>query len=59
MATIKVKLRQSSVAGRAGTIFYQLIHKKNIKQITTELDCILMNGMRSERWLQQLPLTEK
>ena len=37
MATIKVKLRQSSVAGRAGTIFYQLIHKKNIKQITTDI----------------------
>ena len=37
MATIKVKLRQSSVVGRVGTIFYQLIDKKNIKQITTDI----------------------
>lgn len=37
MATIKVKLRQSSVAGRAGTIFYQLTHRKSIRQIATEI----------------------
>ena len=28
MATIKVKLRPSSVVGRAGTIFYQVTHRR-------------------------------
>ncbi len=30
MATIKVKLRFSSVTGRAGTIFYQVTHRRAI-----------------------------
>ena len=37
MATIKVKLRPSSVAGRAGTIFYQVTHRKATQQITTNI----------------------
>lgn len=37
MATIKVKLRLSSVTGRAGTIFYQVIHQKATRQITTNI----------------------
>jgi len=35
MATIKVKLRPSSVAGRAGTIFYQVTHRRATQHITT------------------------
>ena len=37
MATIKVKLRPSSVQGRAGTIFYQVTHRRSIQQITTDV----------------------
>lgn len=37
MATIKVKLRPSSVVGRAGTIFYQITHRRAIRQITTNI----------------------
>ncbi len=37
MATIKVKLRPSSVVGRAGTIFYQATHRRATQQITTNL----------------------
>ncbi len=37
MATIKVKLRPSSVAGRAGTIFYQVTHRRVTQQITTNI----------------------
>jgi len=37
MATIKVKLRPSSVAGRAGTIFYQVTHRRATQQITTSI----------------------
>jgi len=37
MATIKVKLRLSSVAGRSGTIYYQVTHRRATKQITTNI----------------------
>ena len=37
MATIKVKLRPSSVTGRAGTIFYQVTHRRATQQITTNI----------------------
>ena len=37
MATIKVKLRPSSVVGRAGTIFYQVTHRRATQQITPNI----------------------
>ena len=37
MATVKVKLRPSTVPGKAGTIYYQLIHLRQVKQITTKI----------------------
>lgn len=37
MATIKVKLRPSSVAGRAGTMLYQITHRRSTQQITTNI----------------------
>lgn len=37
MATVKVKLRPSSVKGKAGTIYYQIIHTRRTQHITTTL----------------------
>ena len=37
MATIKVKLRPSSVVGRAGTVYYQVTHRRAAQQITTNI----------------------
>ena len=37
MATIKVKLHPSSVVGRAGTVYYQVIHRRATQQITTNI----------------------
>lgn len=37
MATVKVKLRPSSVVGRAGTIFYQVTHRRATQQTTTNI----------------------
>ena len=37
MATVKVKLRPSSVEGKAGVIFYQITHSRKTQQITTKL----------------------
>ena len=37
MATVKVKLRPSTVPGKAGTIYYQLTHPRQVKQITTKI----------------------
>lgn len=35
MATVKVKRRPSTVEGKAGTIFYQIIHDRVIRQLKT------------------------
>jgi hypothetical protein len=37
MATIKVKLRPSSVEGKADVIYYQITHNRKTQQITTRL----------------------
>lgn len=36
MATIKLKFRPSTVQGKAGTLCYQLCHRQENRQITTE-----------------------
>lgn len=36
MATIKLKFRASSVEGKEGTLYYQVIHKRNVKWISTD-----------------------
>lgn len=55
MATIKVKLRESTVAGKAGTVYYQLTHGRQVRQITT---CI---HVLPEKWdkVNQCPLSLK
>lgn len=44
MATIKVKLRPSSVVGRAGTIYYQVTHRGATQQLTTNI------RLRPDEW---------
>ena len=36
MASVKVKFRQSTVNGREGTLYYQVIHNRVVRQINTE-----------------------
>jgi len=36
MATIKVKFRPSTVADREGTIYYQIIHERKVKQLFSD-----------------------
>lgn len=36
MASIKVKFRPSTVAGREGTIFYQIIHERRPRQVLSD-----------------------
>ena len=37
MATIKMKLRASSIAGKAGTVYYQVTHRRIVRQISTDI----------------------
>lgn len=37
MATVKVKFRNSTVEGKAGTVYYQLCHGQSNRQITTRM----------------------
>lgn len=36
MASIKVKFRPSTVAEHEGTIYYQIIHERKVRQLLTE-----------------------
>lgn len=36
MATVKVKFRPSTIAGREGSIYYQIIHERTIRQYLTD-----------------------
>lgn len=36
MATVKIKFRPSTVAGREGTIFYQIIHERRPRQLLSD-----------------------
>ncbi|MDE6637186.1 MAG: site-specific integrase, partial [Muribaculaceae bacterium] len=36
MASVKVKFRPSSISNREGTIYYQIIHNRTIRQLTTD-----------------------
>ena len=36
MATVKVKLRASSAEGKEGTLYYHLIHQRNLRWISTD-----------------------
>ena len=44
MASVKVKFRPSSVKDREGTLFYQIIHLRQIRQIYTDIH------IRAEEW---------
>ncbi len=44
MATIKVKFRPSVVAGKEGTLYYQIIHRRFVRQIGTDY------RIRSDEW---------
>lgn len=44
MTSVKVKFRPSSVVGEEGTVYYQIMHNKQVKSITTGLK------LHSEEW---------
>lgn len=47
MATVKIKFRPSSVDGREGTVYYQVIHGRVARQINTS--CKLFPAEWSKR----------
>lgn len=56
MATVKVKLRPSSVEGKAGVIYYQITHNRRTQQITTRLRvCPADWDADEEKMVQQAP----
>lgn len=36
MATVKVKFRSSTIVGREGTIYYQIIHERKVRQLLSD-----------------------
>ena len=53
MATIRVKLRASSIAGKAGTVYYQVTHKRVIRQITTDIHILPEDWDGKQQGLKQ------
>lgn len=68
MASIKVKFRHSTVAGREGTIYYQVIHERKVRQLITDYHIfstewdehrsMAVTAMKSERKSYILTLRE-
>lgn len=38
MATVKIKFRASSVGGKEGTLYYHLIHQRNLRWIALHMN---------------------
>ena len=38
MTSVKVKFRPSTVDGKEGTLYYQVIHNRVVRQISTEYE---------------------
>ena len=53
MATISVKLRASSIAGKAGTVYYQVTHRRVIRQITTDIHILPEDWDGKQQCLKQ------
>lgn len=63
MASIKVKLRHSSVENKTGTIYYQLTHRRKSQQITTNIHLLpeqwdgennrVIRSAENAQWLQK------
>lgn len=54
MATVKVKLRPSSIEGKAGIIYYQITHNRRTLQITTRLRVCPSDWVEAEEKLVQV-----
>ncbi len=50
MASIKVKYRQSTVAEKDGTVYYQIIHDRKVRQLTTAYH------VRPDEWNERSPM---
>ena len=44
MASVKVKFRPSTTTGKEGTIYYQVIHNRVVRQIYTDYKLFASNG---------------
>lgn len=59
MATVKIKLRPSSVEGKAGVIFYQITHNRKTQHITTRLRVQPLIGMLIRKsWSRPHPIAQ-
>lgn len=49
MTSIKAKYRPPITAGKEGTIYYQIIHNRVIRQIRTDYHILMRNGIKTDR----------
>ena len=46
MASVKVKFRPSAIEGKEGTVYYQIIQNRVIRQLKTDYGYLRMNGTK-------------
>lgn len=59
MATVKVKFRPSTVDGREGTIYYQVIHNRVARQVTTDYKVYVTEWDKKHRNLVIVSASER
>lgn len=58
MASVKTKFRPSTATGKEGTIYYQIIQNRVIRQLKTDYRISRTNGKRKRNWLLQAQVTD-
>ena len=51
ITSIKVKFRPSTVDGKEGGLYFQIIHNRVVRQLILIIRSLQMNGMQSQRVL--------
>lgn len=58
MASVKVKFRPSTVNGKEGTLYYQVIHNRVVRQINTEYKLFASENRSSFFQLTKTPFRQ-
>ena len=50
MTSIKVKFRPSTVDGKEGGLYFQIIHNRVVRQLNTDYKVFCRGGKRYRKW---------
>lgn len=59
MTSVKVKFRPSTVTGKMGSIYYQVIHGRMVRQISTNYKILVSEWNQQEEYIVDPPFLSK